>query len=79
MKSKKTGILAMTTIVTMLSVVSVAGIPASNAAKSQMYEVTITNLTLGQPIIPPLLITHSKDTGFFFLLPLHSFRASSCH
>jgi len=65
MKSKKTGILAMTAIVAMLYVVSVAGIPESNAAKSQMYEVTITNLTPGQPITPPLLVTHSKDAGFF--------------
>ena len=65
MKSKKTGILAITTIVAMLAIVSVTGIPESNAAKSQMYEVTITNLTPGQPLTPPLLVTHSKDAGFF--------------
>ena len=65
MKSKKTGIFVMTAIVTMLAVVSVAGMPESNAAKSQMYEVTITNLTPGQPITPPLLVTHSNDAGFF--------------
>lgn len=58
MKSKKTCILAMTAVVVMLAVVSVAGIPESNATKSQMYEVTITNLTPGQPLIPPLLDNH---------------------
>ena len=47
MKSKKTGILAMTTVVAMLAVVNIAVIPESDATKSQMYEVTITNLTPG--------------------------------
>ena len=65
MKSKKTSVLAMTAIVAMLAVVSVAGIPESSAAKTKMYEVTITNLTPGQPITPPLLVTHAKDAGFF--------------
>jgi len=65
MKSKKTGILVMSAIVAMLAIVSINGIPESNAAKSQMYEVTITNLTPGQPLTPPLLVTHSKDAGFF--------------
>ncbi|AFS83402.1 spondin domain-containing protein [Candidatus Nitrosopumilus sediminis] len=64
MKSKTTGILAMTAIVTMITIASV-GIPESDAAKSQMYEVTITNLTPGQPITPPLLVTHSAEAGFF--------------
>jgi len=65
MKSKKTSILAMTAIVAMLAVVSVAGMPESSAAKTKMYEITITNLTPGQPITPPLLVTHAKDAGFF--------------
>ncbi|MDH3312701.1 MAG: spondin domain-containing protein [Nitrosopumilus sp.] len=65
MKSKNTSILALSAIVAMLSVVSIAGIPESNAAKSKMYEVTITNLTPGQPITPPLLVTHSVNAGFF--------------
>lgn len=65
MKTKKTGILAMTAIVAMLAVVSIAGIPESNATKSQMYEVTITNLTPGQPLTPPLLVTHAANAGFF--------------
>ena len=65
MKSKKTSVLAMTAIIAMLAVVSVAGIPESSAAKTKMYEITITNLTPGQPITPPLLVTHAKDAGFF--------------
>lgn len=65
MKSKKTSILAVTAMIAMLSIVSVAGIPESNAAKTKMYEVTVTNLTPGQPITPPLLVTHAKDAGFF--------------
>ncbi len=65
MKSKKTSILAMTAIVAMLAVVSVTGIPESSAVKTKMYEVTITNLTPGQPLTPPLLVTHSMNAGFF--------------
>ena len=64
MKTKQTGIFAMTAIVAILAV-GVVGIPESNAAKQQMYEVTVTNITPGQPITPPLLITHSKDVSLF--------------
>lgn len=65
MKTKQTGILAITAIVAMMAVVSIAGIPESSAATPKTYEVTITNLTPGQPITPPLLVTHAKDAGFF--------------
>ena len=65
MKTKKTSVFALGAIVAMLAVVSIAGIPESDAAKSKMYEVTITNLTPGQPITPPLLVTHSVNAGFF--------------
>lgn len=65
MKTKNTSILAVTAIVAMLAVVSLAGIPESSASKTKMYEVTITNLTPGQPITPPLLVTHSANAGFF--------------
>ena len=65
MKSKqKTGIFAISAIITMLTV-GLTGIPESSAANSYTYEVTITNLTIGQPITPPLLVTHAKDAGFF--------------
>ena len=65
MKTKKTSVFAITTIVAMLAVVSIAEIPESNATKSQMYEVTMTNLTTGQPLTPPLLVTHAENAGFF--------------
>ena len=65
MRTKQIGIFAITAIAAMLAVVSIAGIPESSAVKTQTYEVTITNLTPGQPITPPLLVTHSADTGFF--------------
>jgi hypothetical protein len=65
MKSKKTGILALTSIVALLTVVSLTGIPESDAVQAKMYEVTVTNLTSGQPLTPPLLVTHSYDAGFF--------------
>jgi hypothetical protein len=48
-----------------LDVVSIAGISESSTAKTKMYEITITNLTSGQPITSPLLVTHSENTGFF--------------
>ena len=54
----------MTALVAILAV-GVAGIPESNAAKPLMYEVTVTNITSGQPITPPLLVTHSKDVSLF--------------
>ena len=65
MKTKQISIFAMTAIVALLTVVSITGVPESNAAKTQMYEVTVTNLTAGQPITPPLLVTHSKDVSLF--------------
>ena len=52
MKTKKTSVLAMSAIVAMLAVVSVAGIPESSAVQQKTYEVTITNLTPGQPLTP---------------------------
>ena len=65
MKTKTTGILALTSIVALLSIVSLTGVPESDASQAKMYEVTITNLTQGQPLTPPLLVTHEYDAGFF--------------
>jgi hypothetical protein len=31
----------------------------------QTYKVTITNLTAGQPLTPPILVTHTSRTGIF--------------
>lgn len=65
MKLKTTGILGLTSIVALLAVVSLTGIPESEAAQAKMYEVTVTNLTPGQPLTPPLLVTHESNAGFF--------------
>ena len=36
-------------------------------ASMKMYEVTVTNITPGQPLTPPLLVTHSADASIFTL------------
>ena len=61
----KIGIFGVASIVALFAIVSVTGIQESDAAQAKMYEVTVTNLTSGQPITPPLLVTHSGDAGFF--------------
>lgn len=41
---------------------------APEAARSEggkTYKITITNLTAGQPLTPPILVTHTKETGIF--------------
>ena len=64
MKSKKTSIFAISAIVTMPDIVSIAGIPESSAAKTKMYEVTIINLTLGQPIMRPYWLRIQRMYNF---------------
>ena len=62
---QRTGIFAVTAIVAALAVGSIAEIQESSAIQTVTYEVTVTNITPGQPITPPLLVTHAKDAGFF--------------
>ena len=64
-KSKKISIFAISAIASIFAIAGLAGIPESSAAYPNTYEVTITNLTTGQPLTPPLLVTHAKDIGFF--------------
>lgn len=64
-KKQRTGILALSVVAAVVAIASIAGIQESSAAESVTYEVTVTNLTPGQPITPPLLVTHSKDMGLF--------------
>ncbi len=45
----------------------VAGLAHADDDKTRNYEVTITNLTAGQPFTPPVLLTHSNQTGIFTL------------
>jgi hypothetical protein len=42
-----------------------AGIENSADAASREYEVTITNLTTGQPFSPGVIATHTKQASFF--------------
>lgn len=39
--------------------------PAASAGKTRTYEVTITNLTTGQPLTPPVVATHKKPAEIF--------------
>ena len=51
--------------------ITVCGILISGVAyakdKTTLYEVTITNITLGQTISPPIVISHNKDFQLFSL------------
>jgi len=62
---QRAGIFALSATVAIMAVVSIAGIQESSAARTATYEVTVTNITPGQPITPPLLVTHARDAGFF--------------
>lgn len=64
-KQKITGIFAVTAIATIFAVAGFAQIPQSEAALNLNYKVTVTNLTPGQPITPPLLVTHNEDVSIF--------------
>ena len=61
---QRTGILAISVIAAIMTIGSI-GVAESSAAKTITYEVTVTNITPGQPITPPLLVTHAKDIGIF--------------
>lgn len=62
---QRTGIFTLSAIVAIMTIASITGIQESSAAKTATYEVTVTNITPGQPITPPLLVTHAKDAGFY--------------
>lgn len=56
-----------------LAIGTLAITPAAMAkghGKDRMYEVTITNATLGQPIAPSVIATHSDDFELFELGPV---------
>jgi len=59
MNSKLIAVAALSLALTLL---------APEAARSEggrTYKITITNLTAGQPITPPVLVTHTNRTGIF--------------
>ena len=66
-KQKFASIFALTAITSIFVIAGLAEIPSSNAATTVTYEVTITNLTPGQPFTPPVLVTHNKDVSIFTL------------
>src|SRR6266511_3294884 len=53
----------------MLGIVSTLALSSGQAARAQdatrVYEVTITNLTTGQLLSPPVLATHGSDYALF--------------
>ena len=64
-KQKVSGIFAIAAFAAIFAVAGLAEIPESDAAISSTYKVTVTNLTPGQPISPPVLVTHTKDVNLF--------------
>jgi hypothetical protein len=64
-KSKKISIFAISAIASIFALTGLAGIPESSAAYAYTYKITITNLTTGQPLTPPLLVTHGNNIGLF--------------
>ncbi len=55
----------LTVLAAALAVFTLFLIPAASAGKVRTYEVTITNLTAGQPFTPPVVATHKKPVHFF--------------
>jgi hypothetical protein len=48
-----------------VALASVLMVPAASAGKARTYEVTITNLTTGQPLTPPVVAAHKKPVEIF--------------
>ncbi len=59
------GVFAVSAMAAIITIAGVVGAQESSAARTVTYEVTVTNITPGQPITPPLLVTHARDAGFF--------------
>ena len=53
------------TLPVLLMLVVTASAIYANGSGIRTYEVTITNLTSGQPFTPPVLATHKKNLGVF--------------
>jgi hypothetical protein len=48
-----------------VTALSLALVPAAMAAKADTFEVTLTNLTSGQPLTPPVVATHRGKNRIF--------------
>lgn len=64
-KSKITSVFAIAVFAAIFAVIGLAETPETHAEISNTYKVTVTNITPGQPITPPVLVTHSKDVNLF--------------
>jgi len=54
---------------TVVTVLTVALAPAALAGGDRMYRVTVRDATLGQPLSPPVIATHTKEFKLFELGP----------
>lgn len=64
MKKKRAGILAASTAAALIALAGMT-MADSSAAETRVYEVTVTNITPGQPLTPPLLVVHDKNTEVY--------------
>ena len=64
MKTQRPKLIIISAIALLTLLVSTSVIYA-NGGGTRTYEVTITNLTSGQPLTPPVLATHKKKLGAF--------------
>ena len=53
------------TVLAVLATTAAIAIPASGSGGTHTYEVTITNLTDGQPLSPPVAVTHNPRSILF--------------
>ncbi|MFQ5552270.1 MAG: spondin domain-containing protein, partial [Thermoplasmata archaeon] len=62
------GVSKLAAVIAIVALVAVAfnvGSAAADGRKVGVFEVTISNLTSGQPFTPPVLATHKKSTDVF--------------
>lgn len=64
MRTTYTRLLVTATVVSLLTL-SMSAAYAVAKPKVAVYEVTIINLTPGQPLTPPVVVTHKKAIGIF--------------
>ncbi len=58
--------LRLLTVIAVVAVMAAVAVPANGSGGgTRTYEVTITNLTDGQPLSPPVAVTHRKSAPLF--------------
>ena len=58
-------LIAVCAVSVMASQASASGKKSKKSNKTRTYQVTITNLTAGQPLTPPILVTHTDKASVF--------------